>query len=82
MRSRLRGLAGGSESDSACANFVALARQADGDVRRQLDIGAWDSERKSRTETDVWEMTINMTYAGEEVYKWNPGALNLQKSGT
>lgn len=56
---------------------MALARQADGDVRRQPNIGAWDSERKSKTEADVWEMTVSMSYAGEEVYKWNPGVLNL-----
>lgn len=47
------------------ANFEAPARQADGDVRTQLNTTVWDSGGKSRAEADLWEVALKTREEGE-----------------
>lgn len=68
MRSRLEGLVGGSESGLGYANFAAPARQPDGDIWRQMNIGVWDSGGKSKTEIDIWEVTLKISYSVEGLW--------------
>lgn len=72
MRSRLEGLVGGSESGLGYANFAAPARQPDGDIWRQMNIGVWDSGGKSKTEIDIWEVTLKISYSVEGLWMQSP----------